>query len=220
MGELVGIVAGTVLWTELWVWIARKLGVRPRTAVIVGGVATVLCVLIATSISDYFVGRVLYLALVPAWTGYRFLAVGRAERRVEAARLVEKEAKRLRAVRAAEAARTEAARRPKRKVQVSGEGDRRREPPTARGASAGAANASSVPIAALPSSAVSASDTKCPACGTANEADANYCDSCGRDLRRSVCLKCNTPNRPTALHCKQCGTALPPHRVSPGDATP
>jgi hypothetical protein len=42
MGELIGAIAGVVLWTELWAWICRKFGARPPTAILLGAVGTML----------------------------------------------------------------------------------------------------------------------------------------------------------------------------------
>jgi hypothetical protein len=53
----------------------------------------------------------------------------------------------------------------------------------------------------------------CPACGTANEPGARFCDHCGTPLPSSIgsiCPTCHTLNLLGDLFCEQCGTALPP----------
>ncbi len=47
----------------------------------------------------------------------------------------------------------------------------------------------------------------CETCGTANEADARYCEGCGGAMARR-CHACGTPANPTARFCRSCGTAL------------
>ncbi|MGV0851535.1 ATP-binding protein [Mycolicibacterium phlei] len=47
----------------------------------------------------------------------------------------------------------------------------------------------------------------CAACGTANEEDARFCESCGGALAR-VCATCGLQSRPTARFCRGCGAPL------------
>ena len=47
----------------------------------------------------------------------------------------------------------------------------------------------------------------CPSCDQTNDADANYCDSCGNALS-TRCPACNEPNDVDANYCSDCGTAI------------
>src|SRR6478609_1691671 len=47
----------------------------------------------------------------------------------------------------------------------------------------------------------------CASCGTANEADARFCESCGDPLQRS-CSACGMPASATARFCRSCGASL------------
>jgi hypothetical protein len=48
---------------------------------------------------------------------------------------------------------------------------------------------------------------KCPNCSHDNQADARFCQNCGRPLERT-CSNCGTSNAADARFCKQCGAAL------------
>jgi len=49
----------------------------------------------------------------------------------------------------------------------------------------------------------------CPACGERNDADANFCDSCGAALETAVsCPSCGAENDADANFCDSCGAAL------------
>lgn len=51
----------------------------------------------------------------------------------------------------------------------------------------------------------------CPGCGEANDADAKFCDSCGKPLPGEVvCAQCSQPNDSDAKFCDNCGAALQP----------
>lgn len=58
----------------------------------------------------------------------------------------------------------------------------------------------------------------CEKCGTANEADARFCEGCGGALARQ-CSACGTTAKPTARFCRSCGVALgapqQPEQVAP-----
>ena len=63
----------------------------------------------------------------------------------------------------------------------------------------------------------------CPACGTANIADAKFCVECGARLS-VTCRSCGTPHAPGAKFCAECGTSLgtvgaPPSAVTTAPAT-
>jgi hypothetical protein len=47
----------------------------------------------------------------------------------------------------------------------------------------------------------------CPRCGTANDAQASYCQHCGSAMRRT-CPSCKQPNAADAHFCAACGTEL------------
>lgn len=51
------------------------------------------------------------------------------------------------------------------------------------------------------------SERPCSSCGTANEADARFCEGCGRALDRR-CTACGTPASATARFCRSCGGSL------------
>jgi class 3 adenylate cyclase/tetratricopeptide (TPR) repeat protein len=48
---------------------------------------------------------------------------------------------------------------------------------------------------------------KCANCGFTNDADAEFCESCGAALAR-VCGQCGSPLKPGAGFCKKCGAAV------------
>lgn len=48
----------------------------------------------------------------------------------------------------------------------------------------------------------------CASCGTQNDADAQYCDGCGRPLSRT-CPSCGAANDADAKFCDGCGQPLP-----------
>lgn len=50
-------------------------------------------------------------------------------------------------------------------------------------------------------------DPACENCGTANEADARFCEGCGGPVPRR-CDACGTPASATARFCRSCGAAL------------
>lgn len=91
MGELVGAIAGVLLWTELWSWIARKLGAGPRAAVVVGAVMTILFAIALPMIVPNESGStiaLLYGLMTPAWSGYRYWSLRAADKDKEYARSV------------------------------------------------------------------------------------------------------------------------------------
>ncbi len=47
----------------------------------------------------------------------------------------------------------------------------------------------------------------CPACGAQNDADAKFCDNCGKALKKE-CPGCGTQNDADAKFCDNCGTPL------------
>ena len=47
----------------------------------------------------------------------------------------------------------------------------------------------------------------CPSCGAANDADAKFCDECGRPLHRA-CDQCSAVNDADAKFCDECGNRL------------
>jgi class 3 adenylate cyclase/tetratricopeptide (TPR) repeat protein len=47
----------------------------------------------------------------------------------------------------------------------------------------------------------------CGGCGSANESDAVFCESCGASLERS-CGSCGASSKPTARFCRKCGQAF------------
>jgi len=54
-----------------------------------------------------------------------------------------------------------------------------------------------------------AATVACPKCGTANPADAKFCNNCGAKLGGTVkCPKCATENAVGAKFCSNCGTEL------------
>ena len=57
---------------------------------------------------------------------------------------------------------------------------------------------------------------KCFNCGTENDADAEFCESCGNALRR-VCAQCGSPLKPGARFCKKCGTPVSGQAPSNGE---
>ena len=48
---------------------------------------------------------------------------------------------------------------------------------------------------------------KCPSCGQPNEADATFCQFCGKSVV-PICPQCGAANAPEAVHCKKCGVKL------------
>lgn len=49
----------------------------------------------------------------------------------------------------------------------------------------------------------------CPACGTQNDPDARFCDTCGDILHTNQrCPKCQSENDPQARYCDHCGNPL------------
>jgi len=54
-----------------------------------------------------------------------------------------------------------------------------------------------------------AATVACPKCGTANPADAKFCNKCGTNLGGSIkCAECGTENPIGAKFCNSCGTKL------------
>jgi len=50
---------------------------------------------------------------------------------------------------------------------------------------------------------------KCPNCGTDNDSDASFCDSCGTSMNNEVeCASCGEENDADAKFCKACGKPL------------
>ena len=47
----------------------------------------------------------------------------------------------------------------------------------------------------------------CPNCGTANPADAAFCEQCGHNLER-LCPACRAPVSAGARFCRKCGASL------------
>jgi hypothetical protein len=59
------------------------------------------------------------------------------------------------------------------------------------------------------------SQLTCKSCGTENDADALFCDSCGTKMKvetdssqRITCRSCGIQNRLQASYCKRCGSAI------------
>jgi len=80
MGEIVGWLIGTVVWTELWTWFARVLGARGRWAVLLGAGGAAGSALGLASYTGKTDLLVLYLVSITAWCGYRTWSVANAER--------------------------------------------------------------------------------------------------------------------------------------------
>lgn len=81
------------------------------------------------------------------------------------------------------------------------------------GVGMGAAMAQTIATAmqpgAQPQQAANEATVSCPKCGTANPANAKFCNSCGGQLQGSVaCSKCGAQNAPGAKFCNGCGQAL------------
>ncbi|QDS86545.1 Double zinc ribbon [Rosistilla ulvae] len=55
------------------------------------------------------------------------------------------------------------------------------------------------------------SSVACPSCGTANDSDAKFCDSCGTAML-STCGSCGAVNDSDAKFCDRCGTQLSQNR--------
>ena len=53
---------------------------------------------------------------------------------------------------------------------------------------------------------------KCASCGKPNEADAIFCQFCGKSVV-PICPQCAAANAPEAVHCKKCGVKLTEARV-------
>ncbi len=63
---------------------------------------------------------------------------------------------------------------------------------------------------------------RCPSCGVAVVAAADFCQSCGGPLARQAapppvhfCIHCGAELRPTARFCPKCGEAVPQAQASP-----
>ena len=50
--------------------------------------------------------------------------------------------------------------------------------------------------------------TVCASCGTENDANAKFCDGCGKPLNRT-CASCGAENDANARFCDGCGHPLP-----------
>ncbi len=49
----------------------------------------------------------------------------------------------------------------------------------------------------------------CPHCGGTSDADARFCDDCGKPFEEATpCPSCNTPNAADAKFCDNCGTSI------------
>ncbi len=49
----------------------------------------------------------------------------------------------------------------------------------------------------------------CPHCGGTSDADARFCDDCGKPFKEATpCPSCNTPNAADARFCDNCGTSI------------
>jgi Double zinc ribbon len=55
---------------------------------------------------------------------------------------------------------------------------------------------------------ITSATVACPTCGASNDADARFCDSCGKPLS-ARCASCGAANDPDARFCDACGAALP-----------
>lgn len=60
------------------------------------------------------------------------------------------------------------------------------------------------PQIAMQAAVQTAGAVQCPFCGTANEAEAVYCLSCGKPLRMGVCPNCGSEMDPEADFCEVC----------------
>jgi len=77
------------------------------------------------------------------------------------------------------------------------------------GVGIGAAMTSAITQAMQGGQQPAAATVACPKCGTANPADAKFCNSCGTKLGDTVkCPKCNTENAAGAKFCNSCGAKL------------
>lgn len=50
--------------------------------------------------------------------------------------------------------------------------------------------------------------TKCAHCGAESDAEAKFCDDCGKPMT-IACAECDTANDARAKYCDECGAALP-----------